>query len=165
MKTWQEMSGSRESMRVSENCKSQVGKAERTHLIHLAEHKSCSLNCLMSQIALIFEVMWLTTSSIKHTFRIAFRPVFIILNGLPKWHSGKESSCLRRRRKRWGFNSGVGKILWSRKWQPTPVFVPGKLHGQRSPVGYSPGGHKQLDIIEHTQIIFKSQQASLMNCR
>ena len=158
------MSGSRESMRVSENWKSQVGKAERTRLIHLAEHKSCSLNCLMSQIALIFEVMWLTTSSIKHTFRITFRPVFIILKGLPKWRSGKESSCLRRRRKKWGFNSWVGKILWSRKWQPTPVFLPGKLHGQRSPVGYSPGGHKQLDIIEHTQIIFKSQQASLMNC-
>ena len=80
MKTWQEMSGSRESMHVSENCKSQVGKAERTCLIHLAEHKSCSLNCLMSQIALIFEVMWLTTSSIKNMFRIVLIPVFIIKN-------------------------------------------------------------------------------------
>ena len=130
MKTWQEMSGSRESMHVSENCKSQVGKAERTCLIHLAEHKSCSLNCLMSQIALIFEVMWLTTSSIKHIFRIAFRPIFITLKGLPRGRSGKESSCLCRRRKRWGFSSLVGKIPWSRKWQPTPVFLPEKLHGQ-----------------------------------
>ena len=32
------------------------------------------------------------------------------------------------------------KILWSRKWQPTPVFLPGKLHGQRNLVGYSPWG-------------------------
>ena len=36
------------------------------------------------------------------------------------------------------FNPWVGKIPWSRKWQPTPVFLPGKSHGQRSPAGYSP---------------------------
>ena len=32
---------------------------------------------------------------------------------------------------------GLGKIPWRRVWQPTPVFLPGKLHGQRSLVGYS----------------------------
>ena len=32
----------------------------------------------------------------------------------------------------------VGKILWRRKWQPTPVFLPGESHGQRSLAGYSP---------------------------
>ena len=37
-----------------------------------------------------------------------------------------------------GFESWVGKILWSRKWQPVPVFLPGKFHGQRSLDGYSP---------------------------
>ena len=36
------------------------------------------------------------------------------------------------------FNPWVGKILWSRKWQTTPVFLPGKTHEQRSLVGYSP---------------------------
>ena len=35
-----------------------------------------------------------------------------------------------------------------RKWQPTPVFLPGKLHGQKSPAGYSPWGHKELDTTE-----------------
>ena len=39
---------------------------------------------------------------------------------------------------RLGFNPWDRKIPWSRKWQPTPVFVPGKFHGQRSLVGYSP---------------------------
>ena len=34
----------------------------------------------------------------------------------------------------------MGKILWRRKWQSTPVFLPGKSHGQRSLVGYSPHG-------------------------
>ena len=35
------------------------------------------------------------------------------------------------------------------KWQPTPVFLPGKSHGQRSLVGYSPRGHKKLNTIKH----------------
>ena len=38
------------------------------------------------------------------------------------------------------FNSWVGKIPWRRPWQPTPVFLPGESHGQRSLVGYSPRG-------------------------
>ena len=37
-----------------------------------------------------------------------------------------------------GFDPWVGKIPWRRKWQPTPVFLPGKSHGQRSLAGYSP---------------------------
>ena len=40
--------------------------------------------------------------------------------------------------------SWVGKIPWRRKWQPTPVFLPGESHGQRSLVGYSPWGRKEL---------------------
>ena len=41
----------------------------------------------------------------------------------------------------------VGKISWSRKWQPTPVFLHGEFHGQRSLMGYRPTG-SQLDVIE-----------------
>ena len=37
-----------------------------------------------------------------------------------------------------------------RKWQPTPVFLPGESHGQRSLVGFSPQGHKKSDMTEHT---------------
>ena len=47
-----------------------------------------------------------------------------------------------------GFNPWVGKILWRRKWQPTPVLLPRKLHGWRSLVGYSPWGCKELDTTE-----------------
>ena len=43
------------------------------------------------------------------------------------------------------FDSSIGKILWRRNWHPTPVFLPGKSHGQRSLVGCSPWGHKELD--------------------
>ena len=44
-----------------------------------------------------------------------------------------------------GFIPGSGRSLKSRKWQPTPVFSPGKFHRQRSLVGYSPWGGKELD--------------------
>ena len=39
-----------------------------------------------------------------------------------------------------------GKIAWRRAWQPTPVFLPGESHGQRSLVGYGPWGCKELDM-------------------
>ena len=42
----------------------------------------------------------------------------------------------------------VRKILWRRKWQRTPVLLPGKSHGQRSLVGYSPWGREESDTTE-----------------
>ena len=42
---------------------------------------------------------------------------------------------------------------WRRKWQPTPVFLPGKPHGQRSLVGYSPWGCKELDTTERLYLL------------
>ena len=44
--------------------------------------------------------------------------------------------------------SWFGKVLWGKEWQPTPVFLPREFHRQRSLVGYSPLGHKELDITE-----------------
>ena len=57
------------------------------------------------------------------------------------------------------FNPCVGKTPGSRKWQPILVFLPGESHGQRSLVGYSPWGHKELDTTEHTHIPFSSPQS------
>ena len=42
------------------------------------------------------------------------------------------------------------KIPWSTKWQATPVFLPGKFHGQKSLMGYSHWGCKESDMTEHT---------------
>ena len=50
--------------------------------------------------------------------------------------------------RRCGFDPWVRKIPWRRAWQPTPVFLPGKSHGQRSLEGYSPWGPKELDRTE-----------------
>ena len=52
--------------------------------------------------------------------------------GLPWWHSGKESACQWKRCRKCGFDLWVGKIPWRRKWKPTPVFLLGESHGQRS---------------------------------
>ena len=49
--------------------------------------------------------------------------------GFSRWCSGKESACQCRRP---GFDPWVGKIPWRRKWKPTPVFLLGESHGQRS---------------------------------
>ena len=59
--------------------------------------------------------------------------------------------CERRR-----FNSWVGKIPWRRKWQPTPVFLPGESHGQRSMTGYSPWGHR----VGHDWVHFNGSERS-----
>ena len=69
--------------------------------------------------------------------------------GLPRWCSSQESVCQLRRYKKYGFNPWVWKISWSSKWLPTPVFLPGKFHGQRSLAGYSPWCHKEQDRTEH----------------
>ena len=53
------------------------------------------------------------------------------------------------------FDPWVGKIPWRRKWQPTPVFLPGKSHGWRSLVGYSPWGHKESDTTERLHFHFQ----------
>ena len=53
-----------------------------------------------------------------------------------------------KKKKKWGFNTWVGKILRRKKWQPTPVLLPRESHGRRSLVGYSPQGRKEWDMTE-----------------
>ena len=70
--------------------------------------------------------------------------------GLPWWLSSKQSACQCRRHK---FDPWVRKIPWRRKWQPMPIFLPGKIHGQRSLAGYSPWGCKVLDTTWRLKVI------------
>ena len=48
------------------------------------------------------------------------------------------------------FDAWVGKIPWRRKWQPTPVFLSGKSHGQRNLAGYRPYVSTEVDMTEET---------------
>ena len=53
-----------------------------------------------------------------------------------------------------GSVAGSGRFPWRREWQPTPVFLPGEFHGQRSLAGYSPWGCKELDTIEQLTLTY-----------
>ena len=64
------------------------------------------------------------------------------IEGFLRWCSDKESVSQCRRCRRHRFDPWVGKIPWSRKWQLTPEFLPGKCHGQGNLAGYSPCGHR-----------------------
>ena len=62
--------------------------------------------------------------------------------GFPGGAGGKAPTCQFRRHKRHGFDPWIRKIPWRRPWQPTPVFLPGESHRQRSLTRYSPCGCK-----------------------
>ena len=68
--------------------------------------------------------------------------IFIIKNN--DYYSLFTRVCLQCRRP-W-FDSWVWKIPWRRKWQPSPVFLPGEFQGQRNLVGYRPWCFKESDI-------------------
>ena len=88
--------------------------------------------------------------------------------GFPGGTGGKDPACQCRTRDRFGFHPWVGKIPWRRKWQPTPVFLPGESQGRGSLVGCRLWGHTQSNTILkddtvkvlHTicQQIYKTQQ-------
>ena len=59
---------------------------------------------------------------------------FVLIRDFPHSSVGKEFACYAGD----PIHPWVGKIPWRRKWKPTPVFVPGECHGQRSLAGYSP---------------------------
>ena len=80
---------------------------------------------------------------------------------LPREHSGKEFACWCRRCKRRKLDPWVGKIPWRRNWQPTPVSLPGKSHGQRCLEGYCPWGHERVGhnwAAEHISVVCKEKE-------
>ena len=85
-----------------------------------------------------FQEMWVQFLGREDPLKEGIIPIPIF--GLPWW--------LRLQCGRPGFDPWARKIPWRRKWQPTPVLLPGKFHGQRSLVGYSPWGRKESDTTE-----------------
>ena len=90
---------------------------------------------------------WVTNTS-EHRL---FRAIGLDWKCFPDDSDGK-SVCLQCGRPR--FNPWFRTIPWRRKWQPTPVLLPEKSHGWRSLVGYSPWGHKELDMIKPLHFSF-----------
>ena len=111
-------------------------------LLHLAFFR-LRLCCLYVHFVLSFYhkwmlnfVRWLLTKKKKNHS-------YIYTWGLPSWISGQKFNCQCKRHR---FNPWVGKIPWGRRWKPTPVFLPGKFHRQKSLKGYSPWGLKESDM-------------------
>ena len=92
-----------------------------------------NINFYCSFISLILEAVTIFTLSM-HSL------------GFPGGARGKEPAGQCRRPKRRRFDHWVKTIPWRRAWQPTPVFLPGESHAQRSLVGYSPWGHKETRL-------------------
>ena len=78
-------------------------------------------------------VSWALTVWVHFHFSLPLPP-----SGFPAGSDGKASAWCGRP----GFDPWVGKIPWGRKWQPIPVLLPGKFHGRRRMIGYSPRGHR-----------------------
>ena len=90
-----------------------------------------------------------TSFSEDSAFRNCTQKTAVLRETFPDSSAGKV--CLQcRRRGRFGFDPWVGMILWGRKWQPAPEFLPVESHGQRSLAGYSPWGRRESDTNEYT---------------
>ena len=85
---------------------------------------------------------WVEHVTVKSFFKFLFRFDICITRGFPSGAVVKNPPANAGRLRRLGFHPCIGKVLWSRTWQPTPVFLPGKFHGQRIRVGYTPRGHR-----------------------
>ena len=82
---------------------------------------------------------------LKHNENSCVSTTSASFEGFPGGTSGKESTFPCGRWKRLGFDSWVQKIPWRRAWQPSPVFLPGESHGQRSLEGYPAWGLNEWD--------------------
>ena len=112
-----------------------------------------SLDVLLYQFwtILLFHI-WFSLLLDLHTGFTGGRQGNLVFPSLEKFSTiccDPQSQCGRP-----GFNPWVGKISWRRKWQPTPVFLPGKSHGRRSLLGYSSWGRKELDTTEQLHFHF-----------
>ena len=95
-------------------------------------------------------IWWRQSSSSKHRTTVRWSNAYGRKSDPPSSPHQVQENSLSRVMPFLGVEPGVG----DRKWQPTPVFLPGKSHGQRSLVGYSLWGHKELDTTEWLTLFF-----------
>ena len=87
-----------------------------------------------------------------------FLPIICLYRASLVTQTVKKSPACRRPR----FNPWVGKIPWRRAQQPTPVFLPGQSHRQRSLAGYSPWSHKESDMTERLILSLSHSNLSIV---
>ena len=122
-------------------------------------------NCLcfsMNPGSSIYNVL-LQLSSVEYSSFMRWNLLIIETLEETDGSSGKEPTC-QCRRHRCVFDPWVGKIPWRRKWQPTPVFLLGESHGQRSLVGYSPWVTKSQTWLKRAQHTEEPQKGWKVKC-
>ena len=117
--------------------RSQVGSRERHSKMSSSYNNKISFFILLSASSYLSYISILVFP-LSFFLSFFFSCIINFKKGFPGGTSGKELACQCRRHKRCRFDPLVRKIPWRRAWQPTPVFLPGKSQGQRSPAGYSP---------------------------
>ena len=104
--------------------------------------------------------MWLLETMLKR--QLCYQFSFTFTCWPHRWCLGKESSRQIRWCKRCRFNPCITKTPWRRKWQPTPVFLPGESQGQRSLADKrSLWGHKQSDMTKQMSTHTAQQHSGL----
>ena len=105
---------------------------------HLEKFTDMAEGCLETNST----VLYISPSKIPEKYKLQLGP--------SRGTDGKDPICQYRRPKSCGFNHWVGKIPWRGKWQPTPVFLPRKSHGQRRLVG---SGLQSCEELGRIQVI------------
>ena len=127
-----------------ESAENKNSKTSYLVLLKITEYtKTTKVKASLADILYTIEVVCCKAceNKLKH-----LRNLWVLLRrGFPGGSGSKESACDAGRPR---FNSLVGKIPWRRKCQPTPAFLPGEFHRQRSLAGYSPRDHKESDMAE-----------------
>ena len=100
----------------------------------------------------VCKIRWNNVYQMHFKIIIMINVFGITVWGLPTWHTGEEPTCQCSRHKRCRFHPWVREIPWGREWQPTPEFLPGEFHGQRSLGVFSPWGHKESDTTEQLSL-------------
>ena len=119
------------------------GQGTRSHMLQLQIPSKCSQINKTFLFFLLKTPVFGLLGLILHEARTSHELL------LP-WWLRRQRLCPQCRRPR--INPWVRRIPWRRKWQPTPVFLPGKSHGQRSLAGYSPWGRTELDKTEQLML-------------
>ena len=115
------------------------------------DHSGCTLDIFKEETIGFFLINYIWVCKGKTDF--------------PSGTSGKKPAYQCRRHKRLGFNPWVGKMPWKRKWQPTPVFLPGESRGQRGLPSYSSWGRKELDTSNWACMHVRERAKSGMTAR
>ena len=132
-----------------------------THFTHSSTLPLATTSLFSVSMSLVFIVGLNSTCKWDHTvFILGWSKSLFRFTDKLEWtliHPGGSAgyrNCLQDRRS--GFNPWVRKIPWRRAWQPTPVFLPGVSHGQRSLVGFSTWSHKELDMTKQLTVQYFS---------